>query len=112
VGRERLAHRLVERGARTTLQDAATLGLTDRLERSFAGPTRPEPDDVNRALWGACHGGQQQCAAYLLDRGADINWIPAWENLTPLDAAIRSGAVDLADWLRSRGAETAVELRR
>jgi ankyrin repeat protein len=108
----RAAHRLVERGARTTLQDAATLGLADRVERYFADPTRPEPGEVRRALWGACHGGQHQCAAYLLDRGADINWIPGWENLTPLDAATRSGATELAAWLRGRGAKTAAELHR
>jgi hypothetical protein len=103
----RAAHRLVERGARTTLQDAATLGLADRVERYFADPTRREPDEVSRALWGACHGGQHQCAAYLLDRGADINWIPGWENLTPL-----GGATGLAAWLRGRGAMTAAELHR
>jgi uncharacterized protein len=69
--------------------------------------TRPE---VNRAFWGACHGGQQQCAAYLPDRGADLNWIPGWEELTPLDAAQRSEATALVEWLRSRGARTAAEL--
>lgn len=79
------ARRLVERGARTTLWNAATLGLLDRVRAFFAGSTRPEQADVNGALWGACHGGQQQTAAYLLDQGADINWIPDWEELTPLD---------------------------
>jgi uncharacterized protein len=103
------AHRLVERGARTTMQDAATLGLTVRLEQFFTGPTPPDRDEISRAFWGACHGGQQQCAAYLLDRGADANWIPGWEDRTPLDAAIRSGATDLAGWLRARGATTADE---
>ena len=72
----RAAHRLVERGAHTTMQDAATLGLIDRLEGFFAGANPPGPEDVSRAFWGACHGGQQQCAEFLLDRGADRNWIP------------------------------------
>ena len=31
-GQWRAAHRLVERGARTTIDDATTLGLQDRLE--------------------------------------------------------------------------------
>jgi uncharacterized protein len=104
------AHRLVERGARVTLPDAATLGLADRLESYFTGAEPPAPDEVSRALWGACHGGRQQCAAYLLDRGADINFVPGWEDLTPLDAATRSGARELANWLRDRGAKTAAEL--
>jgi hypothetical protein len=109
-GQWQAAHRLVQRGAQTTIDDAATLGLLDRLERYFAGGGRPAPEEVSRAFWGACHGGQQQCAAYLLDRGAELNWIPAWEQLTPLDAARRSDAVELAEWLRSRGANSATEL--
>jgi uncharacterized protein len=111
-GQWRAAHRLVERGAHTTMADAATLGLTDRLERFFAGATAPDGEEVNRAFWGACHGSQQLCAGYLLDRGADVNWIPGWEHRTPLDAAIRSGATDLAGWLRARGATTADETGR
>jgi ankyrin repeat protein len=110
-GQWRAAHRLVERGARTTMADAATLGLLDRLEGSFAGPgPGPSPEDVSRAFWGACHGGQRRCAEYLLDRGADPNWVPPWEPLTPLDAAVRSGADDLVGWLRTKGARPAAEL--
>jgi uncharacterized protein len=108
-GQWRAAHRLVERGATTTIDDAATLGLLDRLETFFADAA-PTADEVNRAFWGACHGGQRACAEYLLDRGADIDWVPPWEPLTPLDAATRSGADDLVAWLRSRGARPAAEL--
>jgi ankyrin repeat protein len=108
----RTAHRLVERGATTTLWHAATLGLIDRLQAFFGGAVPPEPGEVNRALWGACHGGQQAAVALLLDRGADLNWIPGWENLTPLDAALRSGATELAGWLGARGARTAAELAK
>jgi uncharacterized protein len=104
------AHRLVERGAQTTLQDAATLGLMDRLEAYFVGQTRPSADEVDMAFWGACHGGQRAAAEYLLDRGADLNWIPFWERLTPLDAARRSDADELAGFLRERGAKSAGEL--
>jgi uncharacterized protein len=109
-GQWQAAHRLVQRGGRTTIDDAATLGLLDRLQRYFAEAEPPAPEEVNRAFWGACHGGQQQCAAYLLDRGADPNWIPEWEQLTPLDAARRSDAVELVGWLRGRGAKAATEL--
>ena len=107
-GQWRAAYRLVERGAKTTLTDAATLGLMDRVERYFA-LTPPAPEDVNHAFWGACHGGQQRIAEYLLDRGADLNWVPPWENLTPIDAAERSDAAELVRWLRGRGAESASE---
>jgi len=74
-GQWRAAHRLVERGATTTIDDAATLGLLDRLEACFAGAA-PAADEVSRAFWGACHGGQRACAEYLLDRGADIRLGP------------------------------------
>ncbi len=71
------ADRLVELGARTTLQDAATLGLIERVERYVTNAPLPTREEINAAFWGACHGGQQRCAAYLLDQGADLNWIPA-----------------------------------
>src|SRR5258706_748376 len=104
------ARRLVERGAHTTLNDAATLGLIDRLEGYFASGSLPEPDDVNRAFWYACHGRQQRTAEYLIARGANLNWIPGWEKVTPLDAARRSEAGALVEWLRSHGAKSAEEL--
>ncbi|MDX8141523.1 ankyrin repeat domain-containing protein [Lentzea sp. BCCO 10_0061] len=103
------AHRLVERGAHTTLVDAATLGLQDRLELFFTTST-PSQADLNHAFWGACHGGQHTCAEYLLDHGAEVNWIPPWEDLTPLDAASRSDATTLVTWLRDQGGLSAPEL--
>ena len=106
------AHRLVERGALTTLTDAATLGLRDRVEQAFAAAPPPTPQETSGAFWGACHGGQQPCAEFLLDQGAELDWTPSWEPLTPLDAAERSNAAHLARWLRSRGAHRASELSR
>lgn len=105
-GQWRAARRLLERGARTTLHDAATLGLTDRLDEIFVSDEPPGPDEVTSAFWCACHGGQQRAAEFLLARGADLNWV-GWDHLTPLDAAVRSEAPELADWLRARGARSA-----
>lgn len=104
------AERLVERGAKTNIVDEATLGLLDRIRARFETSPPPEAEDVSCAFWGACHGGRRDCAEYLLDRGAELNWIAPWEPMTPLDAALRSDAGDLADWLRSRGARSAREL--
>ncbi|MCW2884559.1 MAG: ankyrin repeat protein [Streptosporangiaceae bacterium] len=42
----------------------------DRLETYFDGAAPPAPADVDRAFWGACHGGRQDAAVYLLERGA------------------------------------------
>jgi ankyrin repeat protein len=109
-GQWQAAHRLVERGAQTTLVDAATLGLMDRVQAYVASDTERQPDEISHAFWGACHGGQQSAAEYLLDRGADLNWIPPWERLTPRDAAERSDADELVEWLRGRGAKSASEL--
>jgi hypothetical protein len=109
-GQWQAAHRLVERGAQTTLQDAATLGLMDRLEAYFARDTPPSQEEINRAFWGACHGGQRGAAEYLLDRGGDLTWIPPWERLTPLDAARRSDAGELVEWLFAHGAKSASEV--
>lgn len=100
------AFRLVERGARTTLFTAATLGLLDRV-RPYFDPPGPVRSDVDAAFWGACHGGRLATAEYLAGHGADVSWLPPWEPLTPLDAATRSGAGDLVTWLRQRGARPA-----
>ncbi|MFD4637040.1 ankyrin repeat domain-containing protein [Lentzea sp. NPDC058436] len=72
----RAAHRLVERGAVVTLVDAATLGLADRLETLLAGAPQ---EDLDLALWGARHGGQQGCFERLEALGADPDWVPPWE---------------------------------
>lgn len=103
------ADRLVERGAKTNIVDEATIGLLDRIRARFETSTPPEAADVSCAFWGACHGDRRDCAEYLLDRGAELNWIADWEPMTPLDAALRSGAGELAEWLRSRGARSAHE---
>lgn len=117
-GQWKVAYRLVERGARVTLVDAATLGLMDRLEAHWTGGSTPTNDQVTRAFWGACHGGQQTPAEYLRNRGADINWI-GHGGLTPLDVAqqpsarelVGEGRVDaLLAWLRSHGARSATVL--
>ena len=108
----RAAHRLVEHGARVSLADSATLGLMDRL-RDLLDRQQPSSDELSRAFWGACHGGRLEAAQLLHERGADLDWIPPWEELTPLDAATRSvrengtAAHDLLAWLVERGAKSA-----
>ncbi|HEY0141495.1 MAG TPA: ankyrin repeat domain-containing protein [Thermoanaerobaculia bacterium] len=103
------ARRLLERGARTTLWQAAALGLTDRLAGYFAEAASPSSHDVTNALWHACRGGQPEAADYLLARGADLNWI-GHDHKTPLDAAEESGAEQLVEWLRARGGKTALDI--
>jgi ankyrin repeat protein len=105
----RAARRLFERGARTTIWQAAALGLLDRVQEHCAHQPPPSPDEITNAFWAACRGGQRQTAEYLLERGADLNWI-GYDRHTPLHAAQESGAVDLITWLRSQGAKLAEEL--
>jgi ankyrin repeat protein len=109
-GQWKAARRLVARGAGTTLWQAAALGLMARVEGYFASDPARTPDQVTNAFWCACHGGQQGVAEYLLERGADLNWI-GYDGLSPLDAALRSGAWEVAEWLQGRGAESAKELK-
>lgn len=90
------ARRLVERGAKTTVWQAAALGLMDRLGEI-------EPGDATNALWNACHGGQTESARWLLSRGAELNW-RGHDGLTPLGAARRGGHDELVTWLESVGA--------
>jgi ankyrin repeat protein len=110
-GQWKAARRLIERGAKTNYFADASLGPIDNLHDYFGGATAPDPDQVADAFWAACHGGQLEAAKYLLDRGAALNWLPGWEELTPLDAAARSGASDVITWLHGVGARTASDLR-
>ena len=106
VGQWKAARRLVERGAQTTLWQAAALGLKDRVDRYFTAVPPPTPDEITNAFWCACHGGQKVVAEFLLARGADLNWA-GHDGFTPLDAATRSGVSELVEWLRSRNARAA-----
>jgi ankyrin repeat protein len=103
------ARRLVERGARTPLREASALGLLDRVVEYCAADPPPSSDDLTQALWYAAHGGQRDVAAFLLERGADINWIAVWDSTTPLDTAARNGMSEMVEWLRARDAKTAAE---
>jgi ankyrin repeat protein len=104
------ARRLIERGARTTFSEAAALGLNDQVQAYLAAVPPPDTDEITAAFWGACHGDQQYIAEQLLRHGADLNWV-GWDQLTPLDEAIRGDANRLARWLRGKGARTAAEIR-
>jgi ankyrin repeat protein len=107
-GQWQAARRLVERGAHTTLWQAAALGLMSRVEEFFKSDSPPTRDDITNAFWSACHGSQLPAAHYLLDRGADLNWV-GYERMTPLDVAIRNRAGELIQWLRDQGARPAKE---
>jgi uncharacterized protein len=99
-GQWNAARRLLERGAATTLWEAAALGLLDRVESHFVNEPMPPAEEVTAVFWGACHGGHLRVAQYLYARGADRNWI-GWDHLTPLDVARRSEAADVVAWLLS-----------
>ncbi|GAA3446526.1 ankyrin repeat domain-containing protein [Planomonospora venezuelensis] len=109
-GRWNAARRLVERGARQNLWQAAGLGDLGRVRALLDPGPPPDRQEVTGAFWCACHGGRRTTAAYLLERGAELNWI-GYDGLTPLQAAQRSRASDVAAWLRERGALTADEVR-
>ncbi|KAI1260522.1 ankyrin [Xylariaceae sp. FL1019] len=113
------AHELIRRGATVGLQDAATLGLLESVQSFYqskvggqlcnanisatnkeTGNGQPSQDDTDTAFWNACHGGQLDIVIYLHEKGANINAIPSWDKLTPLEAARRSGAQDIMAWFK------------
>ncbi|MGW0867514.1 ankyrin repeat domain-containing protein [Streptomyces sp. NPDC002611] len=104
-GQWRAAHRLIEHGARTTLQDAATLGLLDRVRVYVEAGDPPSPEEITSAFWGACHGGHLPTARYLHEHGADADWC-GYDDMTPLDIARAHDADDVVRWLRDLGANS------
>ena len=96
-------------GLGTTLWQAAALGLMERVQELLESGVSAPLHEVTTAFWCACHGGQRRSAEYLLGRGADINRV-GHDGLTPIDAASRSGAEELVEWLRSQGAKSAKDL--
>lgn len=107
------AHALVARGAKTSPFDLAALGMTDELLAALPTDTDSAAglDELNHALWSACHGGHLDTAQALVARGANVDWLPGWEHATPLDIAARAGAYDVISWLHSLGAHTCDQLR-
>jgi uncharacterized protein len=100
----RAAQRLVERGALVTLPDAATLGHLQRVQELLDGSDPPvDQEDLDLAVWHACHGGQLAVVKYLHSRGARLDVKAPWDDSTPLDAAKESkmGSPELVSWLQA-----------
>ena len=108
-GQWRAARRLLERGATTTIWQAAALGLFDQVRAFCTREPPPAREQITNALWHACHGAQQATAKFLLDRGADLNWI-GYDRKTPYDVAQDSGDENLIEWLRACGGRSAAHL--
>ena len=105
-----VARLLVQRGARVDkLWHAAALGMLDRLDELLGGQGSTEPAELSKAFWHACAAGQRRAAELLLNRGADLNWVPDYAKGTPLDAAGGLGTrqENVIGWLRGRGARSA-----
>jgi uncharacterized protein len=107
-GGTRAGLRLVERGARTNIYQAAALGLADRVQAELAARPGPDAERITTAFWAACGGGHEDIAALLLAAGADINWT-GWNNQNPLDAALAADHTALATWLQAHGGHPATK---
>src|SRR5487761_686767 len=102
-----VARLLVARGARVDKAwHAAALGMLGRLEAVLESD--PPAEDVSKAFWHACAGGQRRAAEYLLSRGADLNWEPDYARGTPIDAAtgLSTRQENVISWLRELGARS------
>ena len=105
-GGYRAGLRLVERGARTNIYQAAALGLIDRVQAELTARPGPDPEQTTTSFWAACRGGHQDIAALLLAAGADINWV-GWTGESPHDAALAADHGELAAWLHANGGHPA-----
>lgn len=94
-GQWQALQRLYERGAEMPLGQAAALGLLP-LVRALA---TSDVDELSVALWNACRGGQLATARYLIERGADLNWVAPWSGETALEAARHEHRDEVVAWL-------------
>jgi uncharacterized protein len=108
-GGQRAGLRLVERGARTNIFQAAALGLVDLVRAELEREPDLDGERITQAFWAACRAGHPDVATLLIESGPNINWV-GWNDETPLDAARDAEAAELAAWLHARGARSAAEL--
>jgi uncharacterized protein len=104
-----VARLLASRGARVDkLWHAAALGMLSRSEQLVNEDTI-SGEEISQAFWHACAAGQRRAAEYLLDQGADLDWVPEYAQGTPLDAAAGLGTrqENVITWLREHGARSA-----
>ncbi|MFC6229799.1 ankyrin repeat domain-containing protein [Paenibacillus allorhizosphaerae] len=121
------AEMLVRRGATVTLEFAAGLGLTGMLPRFFGtdgcllpsagahtapvkNAIRPDTtgdERMEQALIYAVINNRIESAAYLLDRGADINAMPSGFHFrgTPLHWVAGGDSAEMVEFLVRRGAD-------
>jgi uncharacterized protein len=135
-GFDRAVKVLLERGAKVdNLRKAAALGRLDVLAACFDDNGRPQPSAgliaspfegidaklseevrhdpqqlINNALVYAAGWGQTAAMQELLNRGAEIDAIPAGFDFagTPLHYAALRGRRDTVDWLLARGADLSI----
>ena len=56
---------VLERGATTTIWQAAALGLLDRVRDFCSAEPAASVEQLTNAFWHACRGGQPRIAEYL-----------------------------------------------
>ena len=104
-----VVHGSASRPAATPLHWAASSDDVVMIDALLDAAAAIPAEQITNAFWHACRGGQRATAAYLLGRGADVNWV-GHDRKTPYDAARASGSEEVVAWLRTRGAKPAREL--
>jgi uncharacterized protein len=94
------ARRLVERGARMTIWQAAALNETVEVDRHLSIPAITS-SDITNACWHACRAGHVATTELLVAAGADLDWL-GHDHLTSRQAGIASGNDALIAWLTNR----------
>ena len=98
------ARRLVERGRDGHVRGKRPRsGLDDIIEPRSRASRDPRPTTSSTRSGRRATAGSSESPSRLRDAGADVNWIPPWEHVSPLDAARRSGAFDVLTWLHGLG---------
>jgi len=94
------ANPLVPAGGILPLNLAASQGNLEIVKTLLANGA----DNVNDALLASAAGGHLECVRYLVQIGADVNYMSKDDGYTPLGAGAMSGKLPMVDFLLKKGA--------
>ncbi len=108
AGRRDISDAILAAGPTLDLPTAAAMGRLDRVKELLSlnpGSVDARLPDGYTGLGVAAYLGHREVVAYLLDHGADVNYVEPTSGFTALTGAVASGHSDIVRVLVAHGAD-------